>query len=305
MEQHLCHAVVDGPAGQHAVALPNAQASALLMKLRHNRHFWCSRSVDGCGAPLFVIAGPIRRPHFRHPAGSANSCVFERDPLRAKAAYTHLAIQLALVSWLEGQGFTSRIEHRFKNGGRADLHVIVVDEAQTIEVQLSPLPETEWVRRDAMYRSQVRVVTWLYGPYAEARAVDEMIDRDVSLYVDAALNADGANVQIGTQGIKDTTWAELGECKLTPTGFWTPQLEDAHEQTAAWRAEQDAATRLEAEAEAKRRRRQQEDAEREHARIRAQRRFRAVPPFLPPFKAPAAGPTSWTLENQQAACPES
>jgi hypothetical protein len=212
---------------------------------------------------------------------------------------------LALVSWLEGQGFTSRIEHVFKDGGRADLHVIVDDEDQTIEVQLSPMPETEWVRRDAMYRSQVSVVTWLYGPDAEARALDEMIERDVSLYVDAALNADGANVQIGTQGIKDTAWVELGECKLTPTGFWTPHLAEARAQTAAWRAGEDAAARLEAEEEAKRRRRQQEDAERENERIKAQKRFRATPHFLPTFKAPAPGPYSWTLENQPAACPES
>jgi hypothetical protein len=181
----------------------------------------------------------------------------------------------------------------------------VVDEAQTIEVQLSPLPEAEWVRRDALYRSQVRVVTWLYGPYAETRAFDEMIERDVSLYVNAELKADGANVQIGTQSIKDTTWSELGECKLTPEGFWTPHIEDARAKTAAWRAAEDAAARQAAEEEAERRRRQLEAAERERERIRAQRRFRAVPPFLPSFKAAAAGLTSWTLESQQAACPES
>ena len=173
------------------------------------------------------------------------------------------------------------------------------------EYWLSPLPEAEWVRRDALYRSQVRVVTWLYGPYAETRAFDEMIDRDVSLYVDAELKADGADVQIGTQSIEDVQWTELGECKLTPEGFWTPHLEDARTETAAWRAAEDAAARQAAEEEAERRRRQREVAEQERERLKAQRRFRAIPPFLPPFKAPATGPTSWTLESQQAACPES
>jgi hypothetical protein len=305
MEQHLCHAVVDGPDGHLAVALPSAQASALLMKLRHNRHFWCSRSVGGCGAPLIVAAGPILRPHFRHPPGSAGSCALGRDPDRAKANYTHLAIQLALVGWLDGQGFASRIEHIFNDGGRADLHVIVGDQAQTIEVQLSPMPETEWVRRDALYRSQVSVVTWLYGPDAEARELDQVVERDVALRVRADLNADGANVHVGTCGIDTINWNDLADCKLTLAGFWTPHIEDARAETVAWRAQEDAAARQAAEEEAERRRRQLEAAERERERIRAQRRFRAVPPFLPPFKAPAAGPTSWTLENQQAACPES
>jgi hypothetical protein len=167
------------------------------------------------------------------------------------------------------------------------------------------MPEAEWVRRDALYRSQVNVVTWLYGPDAGARALDEMIERDVSLYVDADLNADGAIVQIGTHGIEDTEWSELDECKLTPAGFWTPNLEEARAQTAVWRAGEDAAARLEAEEEAKRRRRQQEEAERENERIKGQKRFRATPHFLPTFKAPAPGPYSWTLENQQAACRES
>jgi len=59
MEQHLCHAVVDGPDGHHAIALPSTQDPALLMKHRHSRRFWCSRLIGGCGARLFVIAGAV------------------------------------------------------------------------------------------------------------------------------------------------------------------------------------------------------------------------------------------------------
>jgi len=181
MEQHVCHAVMDGRDGHRVIALPLAQESALLVKHRHSGRFWCSTAVGGCGAPLWVIAGPIRRPHFRHPLGSADSCVFGRDPHRAKAAYTHLAIQRALKAWLDGQGHKSRMEHGLKDGGRADPHVVVGEDEQTIEVQLSPMPEAEWVGRDARYRSQVSVVTGLYGPEANARALGEMTERDVAL----------------------------------------------------------------------------------------------------------------------------
>lgn len=305
MEDHLCHAVVDGPDGHHAVALPNTRASALLMKLRHGRRFWCSRKVGGCGAPLIVAAGPILHPHFRHPPGCANSCAFGRDPDRAKAAYTHLAIQLALVGWLDRQGFSSRIEHVFKDGGRADLHVVIGEDAQTIEVQLSPMTEAEWVRRDGLYRSQVNVVTWLYGPDPEARALDEMIERDAALHVDANLNADGANVRIGTCFIDKIEWSELDQCKLTPAGFWTPHLDDARAETVAWRAEEDAKARQEADKEAERRRRQQELVERgNRERANAEARWQRTRRTLPSVHATRPGRYSWTVTDQQSLIPE-
>jgi hypothetical protein len=43
------------------------------------------------------------------------------------------------------------------------------------------MPEAEWVGRDARYRSQFIVVTWLYGPEANARGLGEMTERDVAL----------------------------------------------------------------------------------------------------------------------------
>ena len=274
------------------------------MKVRHGRRFWCSRTVGGCGAPLIVVAGPIRRPHFRHPPGSANLCAFGRDPDRAKAAYAHLAIQLALVGWLDRQGFASRIEHVFKDGGRADLHVVVGDDAQTIEVQLSPMSEAEWVRRDCLYRSQVSVVTWLYGPDPEARALDELIERDVSLYVDGNLNADGANVRIGTCFIDRVEWSELDQCKLTPAGFWTPHLDGARAETVAWRAEEDAKARQEADEEAERRRRQQELVERgKRERADAEARWQWTRRTLPPVRATRSGRYSWTVPDQQSLSP--
>jgi hypothetical protein len=254
---------------------------------------------------LFVIAGVIRRPHFRHPRGTANSCSFERDPYRAQVAYTHLAIQQALAAWLVRQGFTALIEHRLHDGGRADVHVIVGDEAQTIEVQLSPMTDAEWARRDSLYRSQVSVVTWLYGPDAEARADAEIIERDVALYVNAVLNADGANVKIGTCGIDTVELSELDECKLTPEGFWTPQLEGARAETVAWRAEEDAKARQEADEEAERRRRQQELVERwKRERADAEARWQRTRGTLPPVQATRPGRYSWTVTDQQLLIPE-
>jgi hypothetical protein len=145
----------------------------------------------------------------------------------------------------------------------------------------------------------------LYGPDAEARELDQVIERDVALRVRADLSADGANVHVGTCGIDTVTWDDLADCKLTLAGFWTPHIEDARAETVAWRAREDAEARQAAEVEAERRRRQLEAAERERERIRAQQRYRAIPDFLPPLQVHPAGPYSWTLENQQALCLES
>lgn len=114
------------------------------------------------------------------------------------------------TAWLDRQGHTSRIEHSLKDGGRADLHVVVGDDEQTIEVQLSSMSEAEWVRRDALYRSQVSVVTWLYGLEADARALPEMTERNVALDVKAELGPKGSTVQIGTRSVTTLEWAELG-----------------------------------------------------------------------------------------------
>ena len=278
---HLCHAVTDGPEGSDAVVLSVDRAAALLAKARHGRGFWCSSAADGCGAPLFVVAGPVRRPHFRHPSGSA--CAYARDARRAEAAYTHLAIQHALVRWLTTQGFTSRMEHVLVDGGRADVHVVVGDGAQTIEVQLSALPEDEWRRRDELYRSQVSCTTWLYGPDAEARAIDEVVQRHTALDVAAEVEEAGRwRVDIGTRDVDTVAWDALADCKLTPDGIWTPHLDAARARTVAWRDELDAARRREEEAV----------TEREQTRqVAYERRQRALPESTNrPESAPPAAP---------------
>jgi hypothetical protein len=298
--EHLCYAVLDGSDGSRPIRLPNDRNAALLMKSRHHGLFWCSRAGGGCGASLIVAAGPILRPHFRHPSGSGDSCALARDPQRAMATYTHLAIQRALKVWLDGQGVTSRMEHRLVSGGRADIHVVVGDDAQTIEVQLSPMPGGEWLRRDALYRSEVSVVTWLYGPDVEARALDQVMERDVALQVEPDF-AGGGSVRIGTFDGQAVQWAELAACKLTPEGFWTPHIDDARARTIAWRAAEDAAARAEAEEEQARRRRLQEAArEREKGLERVQQTRQS----LPPVHASDVVRYTWTLASQQKLVPE-
>lgn len=100
-------------------------------------------------------------------------------------------------------------------------------------MQISPLSEEEWTRRDALYRRHIDVVSWLFGEDLGTRAIEDLLRRDVSfhIYVESDLE-----VVVGTRFVDgQVLWDELMDCKLTAGGLWTPHSDRARAATQKWR----------------------------------------------------------------------
>ena len=243
----LRHAVTDGPTGTADVTAPAGRDAAARLKSQH-RTFWCTTQAGGCGGVLVLCVGEVVTPYFRHHRHASACALTSRD---AAASYAHLAYQRELATWLAEQGYEARIEHRFDDAGRADLHVLVEGTAHTLEVQLTDIGVHDWKDRDARYRAQVDHVTWLHGPASTTTATTDRVERDYALRI--GRDSDRA-VRIGVdtgRGDSTVAWAPLRECRITPSGMWTPHLESALRELAETRAE-DARRRAEAEARAAR-----------------------------------------------------
>lgn len=306
---HLRHAVTDGPDGTAAVALPTIRAAALRMKAAYGHAFWCSRAIGGCGAMLLVAAGAVRIPHFRHKPRERGDCILEREPLSAETNYRHLALQRALVAWIKAQGHDPRIEYPLA-GGRADVHVVVDGRRQSLEVQLSPITDTEWRRRDELYRAQITDVTWLFGDTLDTRATENLLTRGVAFHIHVDSDLD---VALGTRFIDDhIAWDELQHCKLAAGGLWTPHSAASLDASQRWRHLTVVAEALHAEVQrreraqalANRRRREQESARRRLA-IAQQAPLLAPPRPRQSWRLPSIGQYPWTREARAALSEES
>lgn len=229
---HLRFAVVDGPAGIRSVFTPAGRLTALALKDRHGGAFWCSTVAGGCGGRLTMAAGEVRRPYFRHHPGAA--CRLAVHPETAAAAYEHVRLQYALLRWLSEQGLVATVEHTFADGGgRADLHVMVADEGQSLEVQLSPINVASWQERDTRYQRFVRQVSWLYGtgPGGEAGAAAQVARAGVALQIRTDPSTEDVEVgvlgPVNLDGPSELRWSPLQNCALRPGGVWTPDLDAA------------------------------------------------------------------------------
>lgn len=229
----LSVAVSDGPQGTDVVLAPSERHEALELRQKHANKFWCSDQARGCGSRLTLTAGAILRPHFRHLRSDV-ACQHRLHPQAAERSYEHLHYQHALKAWLGSQGFEACMEHTFDEGGRADLHVIVEGLSHSIEVQLSPIGDETWGRRDEMYRQSVNHVTWLYGPNAESAAAREQALRGWSLLI-----AEG--VQLGVRGHTTQKSSPLDQCQMTPEGLLVPGLQEAKQEHEAFVASRRAA----------------------------------------------------------------
>ena len=284
----LRHAVIDGPSGTTDVVAPPSHPAAGRLKVQHPS-FWCTTQAGGCGGILDLHVGTVRIPHFQHRRDASGCALTHRD---AGGAYAHLAYQRELATWLDAQGYTATIEHRFDDAGRADLHVVVEGVAHTLEVQLTDLGVHVWKDRDERYRSHVDQVTWLHGPNASRTALTDRVLRDVALRIDR----EAGQVRIGVDtDATETAWAVLQECKITPDGVWTPHLEPTLQLLAAARAE---AERRRQAKEDERARRAAEEAERRAARElreQAARARRVAEPARPAPPIPARAPVPLML----------
>jgi hypothetical protein len=220
MARYLRYAAIDGPAGMQAVTAPADRLDALV--LRDRERFWCTTAAAGCGQPLTLKAGPQVPPYFSHLHGAANGCALASDPDRAERSYRHLVVQEALMGWLRAQGFQPRMEARLSSGGRADLHVVVDEQSQSIEVQLSHISREDWRARQDRYRRDVDHVTWLFGNDAELMSATRVALTGWSL----AIRSRGGGVEIGVRNQTRIAWSALSECRLGPEGVWTPHLQD-------------------------------------------------------------------------------
>ncbi|WP_167761067.1 competence protein CoiA family protein [Geodermatophilus sp. DF01_2] len=235
MSSDLRWAVTDGPAGTAAVALPDDGPAAHLLDRAHGVGFWCSRQAGGCGGPLVLEAEDGVRPRFRHQGDTR--CRYVGREADAGPRYDHLRYQRALAAWLAGQGHHLRVQKVPQPDGRTGLHVVVDDVGQAIEVQLAPLPDTVWRRRDDRYRRQVRHVTWLYGPAAQSAGDTEAAVRGVAYSV----RRHRTGLLVGVRDVDGgTRWVPLGACRLTADGFAAPGATEArarHAERAAGRQE--------------------------------------------------------------------
>jgi hypothetical protein len=247
VSDELRWAVTDGPAGTHAVALPEDGLDARRLALHYGGEFFCSRQAGGCGGRLVLSAGDGVRPYFRHPGSPP--CAFLGRGSAAGRAYEPLRYRRALEAWLARQGVRCRLEQLPDPDGGANLLVVAEDGSHAVRVQLSPLPDTAWRRLDDRYRARARHVTWLYGPAAGAAAATEAAVRGVSF----AVRRHDVGLAVGVRDVDDRTrWVRLAACRLTADGVAVPGAESARALHARRTTEREEAARRMAQQAARR-----------------------------------------------------
>ncbi|MDQ0768211.1 hypothetical protein QF031_000960 [Pseudarthrobacter defluvii] len=232
---HVLYAVARDPYSMGIVIAPRTQADALPLK---RLPFFCSRLAGGCGATLTLAAGPVRIPHFRHLPKSA--CAL-RDADRARDNYTHVAIQLALLKWINAvPGFGCTMEERVE-GGRTDLYVAGPGTRVSLEVQRSDISPFDVNRRTALYSRKATAVNWLYEVDTIQACRQELKDAGLCLRVsiDAELTECSLGVTYSTgEGGKTTTiWSPLSEWWINAGGLGSPHLALARKAVTDWRRE--------------------------------------------------------------------
>lgn len=234
-DSHVLYAVANDADSMDIVVAPRSQAEALPLK---SLPFFCSHLAGGCGATLTLAAGPVRIPHFRHMPNSV--CVL-RDADRARDSYTHLAIQRALLRWINAvPGFACTMEERVE-GGRTDLYVTGPGTRVSLEVQRSDVSTWDVQRRTALYSRKATAVNWLYEFDSIQACRQELKDAGLCLRVsiDAGLTecSLGVTYLVG-QGEKTTTvWSPLTEWWINAGGLGSQHLALAQVAVADWHRE--------------------------------------------------------------------
>lgn len=231
---HERYAVSDGPNGTLVVVAPADRLLSADVKARYDR-FWCSTAANGCGGRLSFKVGQVRAPHFAHYAGEGTGCS-RADTARLMSGYQHLAMQLALQTWLERLGHDVTLE-RVVVGGRVDLHVVADGVVHVLEVQRSPLPGEAWKARHALYRRTASTVTWLWDQERRGEADVDLATRDVTFHtrVTSEMEVEVGTLWVDESGTIDVGWDRLDECRMDAHGLRTPHREFALAATREWR----------------------------------------------------------------------
>lgn len=290
LSDRVMFAVVGDPMGERFVEAPPTQAKMVAMKRAADaagERFYCSLPLTGCGAVLTVVAGAVRRPHFRHPKGAG--CQLS-DPTAVRDIYTHRMIQDELVRWLRHAGHVASIEKYVERRSRVD---VFCEPNAVIEVQLSGESAASMLDRTARYGGNV---TWLFGADGVIASRDSLLVEMGAVLVvrlrptdeDAALSGfrgAGRRIDIGVlahgeSGRMAIQWSPLAECAFDPsTGLQAPNYASALAAASQRRAGKAAAAlqRAARESDAARR-----ESERMAQRIDYYRRARAVQPVIRP-----------------------
>lgn len=286
-------AALGGPDGELVVA-PEVQADMITLQQaaqKAGQAFYCPPSLGGCGEKLVAAAGDIRRPYFRHFAGS--SCGFRGED---RDTFTHRQIQRELIRWLADRGFRAEAERYLGRDQNSRVDVFVGGDLEwVIEVQLSNETAVSKLGRTERYGGNV---TWLFGDDRFIASRDhEQSAHGVAQLVRLAGRPAGQDwsrletacswpVEIGLraeppagQPRKDV-WLPLDVCTFDPAhGLMAPGLVQAKQQVMKnRRAAAEEQARQQAELAAKKRlldearRTAAEEQERERANQRAARR---------------------------------
>ena len=128
-----------------------------IMNLNRRRNFSCVK----CAKPVIFKNGTRKRPHFAHD----KNAIAVGQPESA----AHMLVKHSLARWLERQGCPSMVERRFPEIDRiADVYFEYLNRPYVLEIQKSPISDTEYQQRIADYQKIGATVLWVFlGPVTQ------------------------------------------------------------------------------------------------------------------------------------------
>ncbi|RJU00842.1 hypothetical protein D6T65_10295 [Arthrobacter frigidicola] len=198
--------------------------------MKATNRFYCSSALGGGGGELTFAIGDINVPHFRHHVKSKCALLGSNE---TRDRYTHLAIQEALLDWIETTlGLACRLEVAIESG-RTDVLVSGPPFEVALEVQRSPLSALRAGDRTTLYSQRADTVQWLFARKDIDAYKTELAEQGWSLRVwwgwQTRERRIGVTYRCGDDVVADTkdSGGPLTDWRITAVG-----LESAHLQLA-------------------------------------------------------------------------
>ena len=122
-----------------------------IMNLSGRRNFSCVK----CDKPVIFKNGTRKRPHFAHEKNGIG--------IGQPESAAHILVKHSLARWLERQGCPSVVEKRFPEIDRiADVYFEYKNRPYVLEIQKSPISDTEYQQRIADYQKIDVTVLWIF-----------------------------------------------------------------------------------------------------------------------------------------------
>jgi len=122
-----------------------------IMRLAGRQNFSCVK----CQKPVIFKNGMRKRAHFAHEKNGVNTG-------RAESA-AHILVKHSLAQWLMRQGRPSVVERRFPEIDRiADVYFEFKNRPYVLEIQKSPISDTEYRQRIDDYQKINVTVLWIF-----------------------------------------------------------------------------------------------------------------------------------------------